>query len=150
MLHNLPMLQNEIKTFLPHRDPMLFIDRVLELEENDIVIESKVKADANYFKGHFPNMPVMPGVLLVETLAQAGALLVSITRGLEEGKFIAFSSIDAAKFKKPVYPNEMLRVAVKIEKIRLPFYKFSGKVFRDDILVASAAFSAAQMQFEKP
>ena len=149
MTHKLPILQDKIKQYLPHREPMLFIDRVVELEQNSIVIESDVNADADFFKGHFPGMPIMPGVLIIETVAQAGALLVSLTRGLDEDKFIAFSNVESAKFKRPVYPNETLRVEVSIEKIRLPFYKFTGKAFVDGKLAASLSFAAAQMEFKE-
>ena len=149
MSHKLPILQDEIKNYLPHRDPMLFIDRVIALGEDNIVIESDISPDADFFKGHFPGMPIMPGVLIIETTAQAGALLVALTRGLEDDKFIAFSSVETAKFKRPVYPNETLRVEVCIEKVRLPFYKFSGKAYVGDKLAASLQFAAAQMDFEK-
>ena len=74
----LPLSRDFIKDYLPHRDPMLFIDNVISLEENQIVAESFVDPKANYFKGHFPDMPVMPGVLIIESVAQAGALLVSL------------------------------------------------------------------------
>ena len=127
--YTLPISRDTVKEYLPHRDPMLFIDRVMELSADRIVVESDVKSDADVFKGHFPGMPIMPGVLMIETAAQAGALLVSLTRGLDDGKFIAFSSVDNAKFKRPVYPNDLLRVEVNIDKIRLPFYRFSGKLF---------------------
>ncbi len=149
MDYKLPILRQTIKEYLPHREPMLFIDRVIDLGENNIIIESDVSPKADYFKGHFPNMPIMPGVLIIETVAQAGALLVSLTRGLDEDKFIAFSNVDSAKFKRPVYPNEVLRIEVSIEKIRLPFYKFSGKAFVGDKLAATLSFAAAQMEFKK-
>lgn len=149
MTHQLPISQEIIKNYLPHRAPMLFIDRVIELDDDKIVIESDVSEDANFFKGHFPGMPIMPGVLIIETVAQAGALLVSLTRGLEDDKFIAFSNVESAKFKRPVYPNETLRVEVMIEKVRLPFYKFTGKAYVDDTLAASLQFAAAQMDFKK-
>jgi len=100
--HTLPLDREYVKDYLPHRDPMLFIDRVTQLEENAITIESDVDPEAAYFKGHFPGMPIMPGVLIVETVAQAGALLVSLTRGLSDDKFIAFSNVDAVKFRRPV------------------------------------------------
>ena len=74
--HNLPLDRNYVKKYLPHRDPMLFIDRVKTLSENAITIESDVDPDAAYFKGHFPGMPIMPGVLIIETVAQAGACLL--------------------------------------------------------------------------
>lgn len=148
MTHDLPILRDTIKQYLPHRDPMLFIDRVTAIDHDAITIESHISPDANFFKGHFPGMPIMPGVLIIETLAQAGALLVSLTRGLEDDKFIAFSSVDNAKFKRPVYPGDLLQVEVSIEKVRLPFYRFAGKAFVGDRLVTSAQYAAAQMDFE--
>jgi 3-hydroxyacyl-[acyl-carrier-protein] dehydratase len=145
--HKLPLDRKYIEDYLPHRDPMLFIDRVTALSENAITIESDVKADAHYFKGHFPNMPVMPGVLIIETVAQTGALLVSLTRGLSGDKFLAFSNVDAAKFRRPVYPGEVMTVDVEIEKVRLPFYKFIGKVKVGGKISASLKFAASEMKF---
>jgi len=127
---------------------MLFVDRVTALGESSIQIESDVKAEAEYFKGHFPGMPIMPGVLIIETVAQAGALLVSLTRGLSDNKFIAFSNVDAVKFRRPVKPGEMITVDVKIEKVRLPFYKFSGIATVDGKVAASLKFAASEMQYE--
>jgi len=147
--HNLPLDRDYVKDYLPHRDPMLFIDRVITLEENVITIESDVDPDANYFKGHFPGMPIMPGVLIVETVAQAGALLISLTRGLSDDKFIAFSNIDAVKFRRPVEPGEMLSINVEIEKIRLPFYKFTGTATVEGKVAASLKFAAAEMSYNK-
>ena len=147
-IHKLPLTRPYIEGFLPHRDPMLFIDRVTELSDDSIRIESDVKTDADYFKGHFPNMPIMPGVLIIETVAQAGALLVSLTRGLSDDKFIAFSNVDAVKFRRPVKPNEIIAVDVKIEKVRLPFYKFSGIASVDGKVAATLKFAAAEMNYE--
>ena len=146
--HNLPLDRNYVKNYLPHRDPMLFIDRVKTLSENAITIESDVDPDAAYFKGHFPGMPIMPGVLIIETVAQAGALLVSLTRGLSADKFIAFSNVDAVKFRRPVEPGEVLTIDVEIEKIRLPFYKFIGTAKVDGKLAASLKFAAAEMSYK--
>lgn len=147
--HTLPLDREYVKDYLPHRDPMLFIDRVTSLEEYSITIESDVDSKAAYFKGHFPGMPIMPGVLIVETVAQAGALLVSLTRGLSDDKFIAFSNVDAVKFRRPVEPGEMLIVDVKIEKIRLPFYKFTGTAKVDGKVAATLKFAAAEMSYNK-
>ena len=146
--HNLPLDRNYVKNYLPHRDPMLFIDRVKTLSENAITIESDVDPDAAYFKGHFPGMPIMPGVLIIETVAQAGALLVSLTRGLSADKFIAFSNVDAVKFRRPVEPGEVLTIDVEIEKIRLPFYKFIGTAKVNGKLAASLKFAAAEMSYK--
>ncbi len=147
--HNLPLDREYVKDYLPHRDPMLFIDRVISLEENAISIESDVDPKAAYFKGHFPGMPIMPGVLIVETVAQAGALLVSLTRGLSDDKFIAFSNVDAVKFRRPVEPGEMLTIDVEIEKVRLPFYKFTGTAKVDGKVAATLKFAAAEMSYKK-
>lgn len=145
--HTLPLGPDDIKKYLPHRDPILFVHRVTQVAEMSITAESDVDGDADYFKGHFPDMPIMPGVLLIETVAQVGALLVSLTRGLSHDKFIAFSSVESAKFKRPVYPNETLRVEVEIEKVRLPFYKFSGTAEVNGKTVATLKFTAAEMTF---
>ena len=105
--HSLPIHRAAIMDYLPHRDPMLFIDRVTALTENTITIESDVNADADFFKGHFPGLPIMPGVLVIETVAQAGALLVSLTKGLEKDKFIAFTNnflIKRTLFNRPFWP----------------------------------------------
>lgn len=147
--HKLPLDREYVKDYLPHRDPMLFVNRVTALEENAITIESDIDPEAEYFKGHFPGMPIMPGVLIVETVAQAGALLVSLTRGLSNDKFIAFSNVDAVKFRRPVEPGEMLTINVEIEKIRLPFYKFVGTAKVDGKVAATLKFAAAEMSYEK-
>ena len=147
--HSLPIHRAAIMDYLPHRDPMLFIDRVTALTENTITIESDVNADADFFKGHFPGLPIMPGVLVIETVAQAGALLVSLTKGLEKDKFIAFTNVDEVKFRKPVYPNETIIVDVEIVRVRIPFYKFSGTARVGDKAVASLKFAAAQMDFNQ-
>lgn len=149
IVHKLPLDRDYVKDFLPHRDPMLFVDRVIALDENSITIECDVDPEAEYFKGHFPGMPIMPGVLIVETVAQAGALLVSLTRGLTDDKFIAFSNVDAVKFRRPVEPGEMITVEVEIEKIRLPFYKFTGTAKVDGKVAASLKFAAAEMSYKK-
>jgi len=145
--HKLPLDRDYVKGYLPHRDPMFFVDRVTGLEDNKIRVESDVKADAGYFKGHFPGRPIMPGVLIIETVAQAGALLVSLTRGLPEDTFIAFSNVDAVKFRKLVKPGETLIIDVEIEKIRLPFYKFKGTASVDGKTAATLKFAAAEMKY---
>jgi len=112
---------------------MIFVDRVTELTEDAIKIESDVKAEADFFRGHFPNMPIMPGVLII---------------GLSDDKFIAFSNVDAVKFRRPVKPNETITVDVKIDKVRLPFYKFSGVATVDGKVAATLKFAAAEMNYE--
>lgn len=143
----LPIEKDIVKTHLPHRDPMLFIDRVVALGEKTISTETFIADSAPFFEGHFPNMPIMPGVLIIETVAQAGALLVKLTDGLDPDKFIAFSHVDEVRFKSPVYPNETLCVDVEIVKVRGPFYKFAGVANVNGKKVASLKFAAAQMTY---
>jgi len=145
----LPLGPEAIKNILPHRDPMLFVDRVVELTDASITIESDIREDAPFFKGHFPDLPIMPGVLIIETVAQAGVLLIALTEGLDKDKFIAFSGVESAKFKSPVYPNETLRVDVEFVKSRPPFYKFSGRAHVNGKLAVKLQFSAAQMAFDQ-
>ncbi len=142
---NFPIEQDQVKDLIPHRDPMLMVTRVVSQDADQIVIESEQSVDAPHFAGHFPDMPIMPGVLIVETVAQAGALLVELKGEVPDGKFLAFSGIDQAKFRQPVYPGETIRVEVEIVKRRGPFYKFSGAAKKGDDLVASVDFSAALM-----
>ena len=147
--HTLPLDREYVEGYLPHRDPMLFIDGVNELSDEHILIQSNIDPKAAYFKGHFPGRPIMPGVLIIETVAQAGALLVSLTRGLSDDKFIAFTNVDAVKFRRPVNPGEVLDIRVEIEKIRKPFYKFIGTARVNGELAATLKFAAAEMSYEK-
>jgi 3-hydroxyacyl-[acyl-carrier-protein] dehydratase len=147
MTPQFPLNREDVKRYLPHRDPMLFIDRVLLADETSITAESDVKADAPHFKGHFPDLPILPGVMIIETVAQAGALIVSLSKGLEEGTFIAFSGVEQAKFRRPVYPGEMLTIEARIERNRRGFYKFSGVAKVEDAIAAQLQFSATQMSF---
>lgn len=147
--HTLPLDREYVEGYLPHRDPMLFIDVVNELSDEHILIQSNIDPKAAYFKGHFPGRPIMPGVLIIETVAQAGALLVSLTRGLSDDKFIAFTNVDAVKFRRPVNPGEVLDIRVEIEKIRKPFYKFIGTARVNGELAATLKFAATEMSYEK-
>jgi len=110
----LPINRGQVKAYLPHRDPFLFIDRVTALTETTITAESYVDPKMDVFKGHFPDMPIMPGVLLIETVAQAGALMVALNTETEPGSFTAFSGVESAKFRSPVYPGDKLIVKAAI------------------------------------
>lgn len=147
--YELPLTRETVMEHLPHRDPMLFVDRVTALGEGSITIESDIRPDSVFFKGHFPDLPILPGVLIVETVAQAGALLVALSRGLDETKFLALTNVDELKVRKPVYPNETIRVDVEIVKIRGPFYKFSGRASRGEDTVATLKFTASQMELDQ-
>lgn len=138
-----------IKTCIPHRDPMLMITKVVSLSDDGIDIENHMSADAPFFAGHFPGNPIVPGVLITETCAQGGAMLIEL-RGLIDGdtEFMAFTGIDKVKFRRPVKPNDTLCVHVRIAKQRGALYKFESVAKVNETIVATVDFTASIMKFE--
>ncbi|MFQ5778351.1 MAG: 3-hydroxyacyl-ACP dehydratase FabZ [Terriglobia bacterium] len=133
----------EIKRILPHRAPMLMIDEVVELvPKRRIVAVKTVCADEPHFAGHFPGAPVMPGVLIVEALAQAGALLLFREVSDRDSKLVFFAGIDQARFRQPVFPGDRLRLEVEALSIRNTRSKMVGKAYVGDRLVAEARLMA--------
>lgn len=133
-----------IMQMIPHRYPFLMIDRVVDLVSNERATGIKnVSINENFFQGHFPRQAVMPGVLIIEAMAQTAAVLVVHTLGSEsEGKLVYFMSVDNARFRRPVVPGDQLHVHVAKERNRGPVWKFSGEVKVDGHTVADATFSA--------
>jgi len=133
-----------IMQMIPHRDPFLMIDRVVDVRSGHSAIGVKhVNADEYYFKGHFPQRPVMPGVLIIEAMAQTAAVLVVYTLGAEfEGKLVYFMSIDNARFRRPVVPGDVMMVPVTCQRHRGMVWKFDGQAKVGDNLVAEATFAA--------
>lgn len=133
---------------IPHRYPFLMIDRVVDivLDEQAIGIKN-VSINEPYFQGHFPRQPVMPGVLIIESMAQTAAVLVVETlEGAAAGQLVYFMSIEEARFRRPVFPGDQLRVAVTKLRNRGPVWKFRGEVKADDGKVrAEAHFTAMIM-----
>ena len=107
----------EIMEILPHRYPFLLIDRVISIDGNKIVAIKNVTANENYFQGHFPIEPVMPGVLIIEALAQTGAVAI-LSKDEFKGKIAYFAGIDKAKFRRKVVPGDTLRLEVELTKLR--------------------------------
>ncbi|MDA1476729.1 3-hydroxyacyl-ACP dehydratase FabZ [Bacillus changyiensis] len=108
----------QIKEIIPHRDPFLLVDRILEVEEGKRAVGIKnVSANEQFFDGHFPDYPVMPGVLIVEALAQVSAV-VMLMKGENRGKIGLFAGIDRCRFKKQVHPGDQLRLEVDITRVR--------------------------------
>jgi len=131
----------EIQKVLPHRYPFLLIDRIIELESDVKATGIKnVTINEPFFQGHFPNNPVMPGVLIIEAMAQAAGVL-AIHSGAK-GDTVYFMSVEKAKFRKPVVPGDQLRLEIKILQRRNNVWKFSGEAFVNDTLVAEAEFTA--------
>ena len=126
----------EIKEIIPHRYPFLLVDRIIELEEGKKAVGIKnVSANEAYFQGHFPEHPVMPGVLIIEALAQVGAVAV-LKLPQYAGKIAFFAGIDKVRFRRQVVPGDQLRLEVELVKIRGPVGKGVGKAFVGEELAA--------------
>ena len=137
---------------IPHRYPFLMIDRVVDLVRNVSAVGIKnVSVNEHFFQGHFPNHPVMPGVLIIESMAQTAAVLVVETLGPESaGKVVYFMSIEGAKFRRPVVPGDQLRVHVTKERNRGNVWKFHAVAKVDDVSVAEATYAAMIMDRAQP
>ena len=134
----------EIRDYLPHRYPFLLVDRVQDMIPNQSAVGVKnVTFNEHYFHGHFPSSPVMPGVLIIESMAQTSALLVVQSLGVEaEGKLVYFMSIDGARFRKPVVPGDQLLIHANKRQNRGNVWKFSCKAIVAETLVAEATITA--------
>ena len=134
---------NDIIKILPHRYPFILIDRIDIVEEGKSLIALKnMTINEPFFQGHFPGQPVMPGVLSLEIMAQAGSFLMlsEIEDPLSMNMF--FSTVEAAKFRKPITPGDQLKIHMELVKRKLNLCKFHGKCFVDEVLVAEAKFAA--------
>ncbi len=133
-----------IQEMIPHRYPMLMIDRIVDVVPDVGAIGIKnVTINEPFFQGHFPADPIMPGVLIIEAMAQTAAVLVVTTLGAErEGSLVYFMSIEAARFRKPVVPGDTLHIHVEKERQRGNVWKFSAKAKVDGVVVAEATYAA--------
>lgn len=135
-----------IMSVIPHRYPLLLIDRVLEIEPKKRIVAIKnVTVNEEFFAGHFPGHPVMPGVLVIEAMAQAGGLLLMHDVPDRGNKLIFFTTINKAKFRRPVVPGDQLRIEIDILRLREVFCKQSARALVDGELVAEAVLSSAMM-----
>ena len=134
----------EILARIPHRYPYLLVDRCEEYVASQSIVGIKcVTANEPFFQGHFPGYPVMPGVLIVEALAQTGAVLMSKSLNVDVGgKAIFFMSLDNCRFRAPVRPGAVIRLAVEVVQSRRDIYKFKGKAWVGDKVAAEAEFAA--------
>ena len=135
---------NRVMQMIPHRYPFLMVDKVVDVRPNDSATGIKnVTVSEPHFQGHFPQRPIMPGVLIIEAMAQTAAVLVVETLGPHaEGKLVYFMSVDNARFRKPVEPGDTLHVHVKKERSRGNVWKFEGRAEVDGHLAAEAVFAA--------
>ena len=132
-----------IQRYLPHRYPLLLVDRIVELEPKRIVGIKNVTINEPFFQGHFPGYPIMPGVLIIEALAQVGAVLAfSKEEGKRDNKMVFFLGIDGAKFRKPVVPGDQLRLEVSVLQVRSQFWRLQAMAYVEDTLVCEAELKA--------
>jgi 3-hydroxyacyl-[acyl-carrier-protein] dehydratase len=136
----------EIQKILPHRYPFLLVDRILEVEPRRRIVGIKnVTVNEPFFQGHFPGKPVMPGVLIVEAMAQVGGVLLLSDVPDREKKLVLFAGIDEARFRRPVVPGDQVRFEVEVLRLKASTCKLQGKAFVDGVLVAEAVILSAMV-----
>lgn len=135
---------DRIKRMIPHRDPFLLIDSVRDIQNGEFAIgEKAVTGEEYFFEGHFPGRPIMPGVLIVEAMAQTAAVLVVQTLDMvDQGKLVYFMTVDKTRFRAPVLPGAALELHVSVQRSKGRVWKFSGIAKVDDKAVAEAEFGA--------
>lgn len=130
---------NEIQRILPHRYPFLLIDRVIDLTPRERIVALKnVTINEPFFQGHFPNLPIMPGVLIVEAIAQAGGALLLTEVEDRDQKLMVFTGIERARFRRPVVPGDQVRIEVEVKTWRMNAVRMEGKAFVGEKRVAEA------------
>ena len=140
----LPLDIKTILDLLPHRYPFILLDRVLEFERGKSIVGLKnVSMGEPYFQGHFPGEPVMPGVLILEGMAQAGAVLAYLSSDSIEGKLVYFTGLEKTRFRKIVRPGDQLIYKLELIRQKSKLTKMSGKAYVDDVLVTEAQLMAA-------
>ena len=145
------LLHNDIINLIPHRYPFLLIDKVTNIIIGKSVTGIKsITFNEPFFQGHFPNYPVMPGVFILEAMAQTAACLVAFAdKSLSTNSLVFFTGIEKAKFRKPVTPGSTLILKVNILATKKTLYKFSAEAFVEDIVIANSDFSAMLVDQEK-
>lgn len=134
---------NKIMELLPHRYPFLLVDKIVAVEPGERIVGLKnVTINEPFFQGHFPGHPIMPGVLIIEAMAQVGGVYALVTDEVGEGKVTYFVGIDKAKFRRPVIPGDTILLELTIISIRRGIYTFAGRATVDGKLVAEAELKA--------
>jgi 3-hydroxyacyl-[acyl-carrier-protein] dehydratase len=133
----------EIMKYLPHRYPFLLVDRIIDFVKGEKIVGVKnVTINEPFFQGHFPGHPIMPGVLIIEAMAQVGGIYAHLAGEVDEGKVPYFVGIDQARFRRPVLPGDVLRLELSLVSVRRGIYSFAGQAYVGDKLVAEAELKA--------
>jgi 3-hydroxyacyl-[acyl-carrier-protein] dehydratase len=133
----------ELMEYLPHRYPFLLVDRIAAFEAGKSIVGIKnVTINEPFFQGHFPGHPIMPGVLILEAMAQVGGVFAQLSREANTDEVPYFVGIDKARFRRPVLPGDVLRLELLLLKVRRGIYSFTGKAYVEDTLVAEAELRA--------
>ncbi|MCZ6695827.1 MAG: 3-hydroxyacyl-ACP dehydratase FabZ [Acidobacteria bacterium] len=141
----------QILEILPHRYPLLLVDRILSIEEGKRIVGIKnVTFNEPFFQGHFPGYPIMPGVLIVEAMAQVGAVLMLRSMPDRDSKLVYFAGIDGAKFRRPVVPGDQIRFEVTVLKRRTRMARLRGEAYVGDDLVAEAELLSSMVDRAAP
>ena len=143
-----PIEREGVAKLLPHAPPALLVDRVLSFDGQATHAQVHVAHDWDVFRGHFPNRPILPGVLMIEMVAQTGALIGILGNMVEEGAFLAFTGIDKARFRRPVVPGETLDLHAELLSVRRNIYKFKGQASVDGEKALTVEFLASPLSFD--
>lgn len=139
-----------IQKILPHRYPFLLVDRVRDIDPYKSAVGIKnVTFNEPFFQGHFPGHPVMPGVLIIEAMGQTSVVLLGLSSGLAEEQTVYLTTVDKAKFRRPIVPGDVVELHIKAEKVRSRLGRFTGRAIVDGEVAAEAVFSA-MLQVTKP
>ena len=147
MSYQFPIERNIVAELLPHGAPALLVDRVLSFEENKVHAQVHISPDWDVFRGHFPNRPILPGVLMIEMVAQTGALIGVLGNMVADDAFLAFTGIDKARFRRPVVPGEILDLHAELISVRRNIYQFKGEALCEGKRALTVEFLASPLAF---
>ncbi len=148
-MDKLPLTSEQIRELLPYRYPMLMVDRVLELTDTETVAEKLVSANEPFFAGHFPDRPIMPGVLVLEAIAQTGLFGVLWREPDKRGRGVALAGVKSARFRRPVVPGDILRLSARVLHKRALIYRFEGTATVHGEIAAEAEFLAIFLDWQE-
>lgn len=148
MNYQFPLERDAVSALLPHAPPALLVDRVLSFDGKTTHAQVDVSPDWDVFRGHFPDRPILPGVLMIEMVAQTGALIGVLGDMVDKGDFLAFTGIDKARFRRPVVPGDTLDLHAELLDVRRNIYRFKGMAVCDGARALTVEFLASPLTFD--